>query len=357
MAFNDNTDLRHVISMETTDRLSQQTLMTGLTNRDWQMEAETPPYPSYIEIHTFDSQRNFDAITNTDIASYNSKLTWDDAIEDSSTNVKLYVNRAARGSRFMGWRDLNQLPLNLRQQEVQSLANQMTKRLDRQCVLDWIGTGASGSLGVDTENDDATDGITVAGDATNYINASGIPQGTGMAKQLYDWVRDFMNYADDTDFGFASTTQRFAWMMMPGRLIDVLLEYIVDNKTNGGSMLSDSILGNNGLRMLGGGAMRRSKGRLYSIELLSANDLIPDATISTKAHWQILAGTSSAFAFVTQPMLTQNLSAMDNQVGTGNPDDKVEFQRPGGLLRTIMPFGGVMVDRRQARLYRMRKQA
>ena len=355
MAFNDTTDQTYRVSSMTRDRLSQMTLMTGLTNRDWQREAEQQPYPRFIDIHTFGSQTNWDSTASTADVAYDADMTWADAVEDDSSVQRLNIDRAAQGSIFMGWRDIMQLPLNLQMQETARLAWQMQKQLDTQCIADLIGTGAAGSKGIDTTANDATDGITLAGTTTNFINAQGVPQGTGMAKQLHDWVRDFSNYADDTGFGFDSNTPIFKWMLMPGRLISVLEDYIVDEKTKGGSFLADSILGDNSLGLLGRGAMRRSKGRLYGVELLSATDLLPVSTIGGVQYWNIVASTSRAFVLVTQGVLMQNLTAEQNQIGTGDPTDKGQFARPGGLLRSILPYGDLLLQREQARLYRMRR--
>ena len=357
MAFTDaqQTD---VWSRLTTDRLSQQVLLTGLSNRMWQAEANQEPMPREIEIFTFASQNAWDdATSDISTPTYNASMTWADAVEDGATSQKLVIDRAAVGSKFYHYRDLSQLPLDVRMQVIQWMANQLEHQIDRTCVMDFIGDGTADSRGIDTNNNDATDGIEVIGTSSNYINANGIPQGTGMDKALYDLVRGFRDYAEDTGFGFGAEMPFFHWVLMPGRLISILLEYVLDNKTQGGSLLSDSILGDNGLRMLGAGAMRRSRGNLFGVELLSASDLLPTTTIGGKAHWQILGGTSRAFATVTQPILTQNFGPEQNQIGMGDPSSKAGFTKPGGIVRQLMPFGDRLVNRNQARLWRVRQAA
>ena len=344
-------------SMQTTTRLSQQVLLTGLTNRAWQAEAEGEPPPREIKIFTFDSQNDFDSTANTSIVNYDNAMVWADAVEDGYTEQSLLIDRAAVGSRFYHFRDFMQLPLSVQTQLMQALPNQMAHQLDQIGVADFIGDGTANSRGIDTNANDATDGIEIIGTSSNYINAQGQPQGTGMPKALYDLVLGFRDYAEETGFGFGSTQPFFHWLLMPNRLISILTEYVLDNKVHGGSLLGDSILGDNGLRMLGGGAMRRSRGSLHGVELLSASDLLPTATVSGKSHWQILGGTSRAFAMVTQSMLTQNFPPQQNPIGTGDPSSKANFAKPGGLFRQIFPFGCRIVNRREARLYRVRREA
>ena len=355
-AFNDDAQFLRW-SQETTTRLSQQVLLTGLTNRAWQSEAEGEPPPREIKIFTFDSQQDFDSTTNTSIVNYDNTMVWADAVEDGYTEQSLLIDRAAVGSRFYHFRDFMQLPLSVQTQLMQALPNQMAHQLDQIGVIDFIGDGTATSRGIDTNGTDAADGITTIGDATNYINADGVPQGTGQPKALYDAVLNFRDYAEETGFGFGATQPFFHWMLMPNRLCTVLEQYVLDNKTLGGSLLGDSILGDMGLRMLGGGAMRRSRGQLHGVEILSGSDLLPVATIGGKEYWQILAGTSRAFAMVTQSMLTQNFPPQQNPIGTGDPSSKANFAKPGGLFRQIFPFGCRLVNRKEARLIRVRRTA
>lgn len=349
------TELGTIVSRRTIEKIAPRTMMLSLVDRSWQGEAANT---SEINIRVFRSQKEIDGKDATGAAlSGNDAVTqgtfnattggnWAEAGDDGMTNEKLSINKELTKSFFVPHVDLLQLPAGFDPvtQASDVLARQFAASLDDHLIADFIA-GAP-----------ALTAARQVSSANNYIDDQGKEQGSDVAEGVYDLIGNWALHAVNTGFGplGSGMAAKVIWAQMAPQVWRALSKFLLDKNLNSAGTLNLDLLQSRFNDAAMGATRRVIDGVAIIVNPRLTNKVKGATGATTKDHWPILCGTSEAFTFVQQDLVSRVVGLAENQTGDGT---SAGARKRGSRIDSAMVYGDLMIDDRQVILQAVRAEA
>lgn len=334
------------IARETVRRLRRRLITPFLVNRDYQGQfsqgvgkVQAIKYESTVHADDADTAGPADnAVATPD---FNMALEWPSATnQDDMSYVDFEPNDAVMDQWFTPYRAVQQVPGNPAQRAAEYLARRLAVKLDQQVTADFI-TKLAAVSGRAT---------TITGGASNYIADTGKNAGDA-DQQVLDFFTTFELYADAQGFGTDAEAPVNAVVMMNPEVWAAVRTKLLGG--NYADALNTEILRQG--TVFGGGADRMLRGQYNGLAIV-VSSRIPKVQITSKDHWQVLAFSRDAYTLATLSPVMEMYEPDRN----GNPlgdGTTAGANKVGSLVREFIPFGGLLVDDRLARVLRVRAEA
>ena len=352
MAFtNDSVSVRY--SMASIDTLRHESVMLPLCNRRWEQEmidSGEVKIPVYRSLYEPDGRKKDGSeLTGNDAVSVRdydqtsaNAAKWAAAGDDGLTFLSLKPNQQMAKSWFTPQAAIDQVPGDPVMQAGTTIGYQMAHELDQRLYAAFqAGAGTVGAANT-------------FGNTTNYLDDDGVAHGSGISNVtigefLWGAIKRFSLKATKQGFGMDSPMPYMKFMITNEQVFNQWEEWAFDKNLNSAGTFNLDVL--QGLFSRAGLSMTE---RIVRNTAWIISNEIPEVTISSKKHHSVIFGTTRAFAYGQQNMLSRALDAAENQTGDGTTAGRDLI---GSRVESWFSYGTLMTDDRQVMTAAVRKEA
>lgn len=336
------------IARESIRRLSNRLVAPFLVNREYQQyftagAGKVQAYKYESTEHWDDTEAVGPATNAVKEETFNMALSWPTTTnEDAYSLVDFEPTDAVSDQWFVPLRAIRQVQGGPEARATEYLVKRLTTKIDSSVFTDFITklTAVSGRV---TQTDNTT---------PSYIDDNGKVTGTA-DDQLYEFFDAFYLYKEANAFGDTAETpiQTFCLMSPPSwiGLKNKILE------SNYADALNIEALRSN--RILSPGADRFIRGVIDDTAII-VTPRVTDTTVGGKKHRNVIFFSRNAYTLAMLPPVMEVLrSGASTNVNTLGDGTTGGARKLGTLVREIIPYGGLLIDNRLARILQVRGEA
>lgn len=261
--------------------------------------------------------------------------TFDAPVELESEQIELVMNQGSQLGVEMGIDDLREATFDMMAEANTKIARRMAFEIDSNLTAYMLGA-VPGNRGGNNKS-------SIYGDATDYIASTGKPATATAAEFVTEAFLDASAWALGNNVWRVGLIEHELYAVMHPRLWRAVQDWI--NRTKPSDSLVN-IYGGGPRSQLGISTGGQVTGGITSMQVF-LNPYMPQATVSSKAHWQILFGTRQFTTFAARPVLYSFKNVGDFQ----------ESATIGAIVHGFSRYGRLAVNPSQSYLATIRAEA